>query len=85
LFFAQSSSKNVPNPFHTLSDRTEPEVPFRNPTVFSSVISVLSDDVRLKKNVDPLEIKIREIQARNVELETYVKKIGLNNDYLLLM
>jgi len=74
----------VPNPFHTSSGRTEPEVPFRNPSVFSSAISVLSDAARLKKNADPLEIKIREIQARNVELEAYVKKIGLNNDYLLL-
>lgn len=53
--------------------------------MFSSAISVLSDAARLKKNADPLEIKIREIQARNVELEAYVKKIGLNNDYLLLM
>ena len=52
--------------------------------MFSSAISVLSDAARLKKNADPLEIKIREIQARNVELEAYVKKIGLNNDYLLL-
>ena len=80
----------VPNPFDT-SSGVLPEASGsiqENPSMFSSIISGVTNTLNLKKNADPRadpKIAMREIQKRNVELEAYVKKIELNNDELLLM
>jgi hypothetical protein len=80
----------VANPFHT-SSGVLPEASGsiqENPSMFSSMISGVTNTLNLKKNADPRadpKIAMREVQKRNVELEAYIKKIELNNDELLLM